>query len=337
MLTVAIPTYNRNQKLLEHLEHLLPQLTSECRLLIIDNASDVPVAQTLASLLARFPDVKVEIKRNRANIGANANILRCFELCETTWLWTLGDDDLPKPDAIQTIFEMLEDRPDCVFFNFATEHSWRREKTSVSTGVLDFANKIDHLGNVIWISANIYKVDALLSSLKFAHHYTYAGMPQFIMVLKSLNENEVCCFSHRVIVTLSRVEGEQGWSHLVLALGVRIVLEVPMEPPVRAALARHLLPFDVFILPTWPLVYQLLLMSLETKDQHGPLYLYDQLRQRRHCGYYADSNIRRRVKAYFYRWFLKYPHLSFKAIAFYKTKRNLATGGDELQSASDRL
>jgi GT2 family glycosyltransferase len=36
-LTIAIPTYNRNELLLRHLAHLLPQLNERCRLLILDN------------------------------------------------------------------------------------------------------------------------------------------------------------------------------------------------------------------------------------------------------------------------------------------------------------
>ena len=51
MITIAIPTYNRNRTLKENLRLLLPQLTDRCRLLIIDNCSDTPVAETLADLL----------------------------------------------------------------------------------------------------------------------------------------------------------------------------------------------------------------------------------------------------------------------------------------------
>lgn len=335
MLTIAIPTYNRNATLLKHLEHLLPQMTSECRLLIIDNASDVPVSQTLAGLLARFPDVQVEIKRNRANIGANANILRCFELCETTWLWTLSDDDVPKPDAVATIFEHLHQQPDCLCFNFATEHGRRRQTTTLTTGAVDFVNKIDNYGNAIWISTNVYRVEALMSSLKFAHHYTYGAAPQLVMVLKSLHKSEVCCLSHCVIVTLGQMEGL--WSHVVLALGIRTLLEMPLEPPVRAGLARHLTLFDDDFLLMRPLVYQLILSALSTNDHHGPLYLYDQLCLRRHCGYYADARIHRRIEAYLYRFLVKYPRFGFKLTALYRLRIKAPASENELQSASERL
>ena len=54
-LTVAIPTYNRNATLKATLEHLLPQWNERCKLLILDNHSDVPVEETLRDLLAAYP------------------------------------------------------------------------------------------------------------------------------------------------------------------------------------------------------------------------------------------------------------------------------------------
>jgi abequosyltransferase len=82
-LTIAIPTYNRSEQIKATISLLLPQLTPECFLLIIDNHSDVPVSESLAALLATLPQSQYSIVRNRVNIGGNANIVRCFELCDT--------------------------------------------------------------------------------------------------------------------------------------------------------------------------------------------------------------------------------------------------------------
>ena len=62
MLTVAIPTFNRNHLLLACVERLLPQL-GECELLIIDNCSDTPVETTLGPWLERLGTAKVRIVR----------------------------------------------------------------------------------------------------------------------------------------------------------------------------------------------------------------------------------------------------------------------------------
>lgn len=108
ILTVAIPTYDRNAILRKHLALLMPQLTPDCELLIIDNCSPTPVIETIGDLLDSYPEVNARVERNRVNIGAGANLLRCIERCETEWIWVLSDDDLPKPDAIETILKNTE-------------------------------------------------------------------------------------------------------------------------------------------------------------------------------------------------------------------------------------
>ena len=102
-LTITIPTYNRSEALSKTVRQLLPQLTQECNLLIVDNASETPAIAVLGELLLAWPDVNIQIHRNRYNVGMCGNFMRCFELCDTEWLWILGDDDIPCPDAIKKI------------------------------------------------------------------------------------------------------------------------------------------------------------------------------------------------------------------------------------------
>src|SRR5207302_549928 len=115
---IAIPTYNRNRFLVETVQRLLPQLSAACRLLIIDNCSDEPAAEALRPVIGAETDAPVRIVRNGVNVGAIANIMRCFELCETEWMWLLGDDDRPEPDAVSTILAHIRSQPAALFFNF---------------------------------------------------------------------------------------------------------------------------------------------------------------------------------------------------------------------------
>lgn len=341
-LTITIPTFDRNEKLYHTLEQVLPQLQSEngsrCCVLVIDNASTVPVEETLAPLLSRFPGVPVEIRRNRANIGANANILRCFELCQTPYLWTLSDDDEVKSDAIDTIFSHIEAYPDCVFFNFGVEHSQPRSHTWLSRGELDFVRRMDNFGNTIFISSNVYRNDALLGSLKFAHHYTYTAVPQFVMVLKSLDENSVCCFSHHPIVALGVADMEHQWSRVVLALGVRTLLDMPMSPPVRRALALHLSNFENGFMQTRQLLNQLLESAASSRDWRGAMYFFDQIRHRRHGGaFYSDRRLRPRIESYLIRYLFCRPRLALRLISWNYRLKRLSVQREDLRSFSERL
>ena len=95
ILTICIPTYNRPQALNDQLQVLLPQLNNEVKLIVRDNNSNYDIKKL-------FPELnydKFEYIRNDFNIGADANIARCMENCNTKWLWILGDDDLIKNNA----------------------------------------------------------------------------------------------------------------------------------------------------------------------------------------------------------------------------------------------
>jgi hypothetical protein len=275
-LTVAVPTYNRNQVLAENLAGLLPQLTAECRLLVLDNCSDVPVAETLAPLLAGYPGVEAQVVRHRVNIGANANIMRCFELCDTEWLWVLGDDDPVKPDALQTIFRYLNRYPEAMFFNFSVEHHPRRAPV-VTRGRREFIDRIDSFGNLIFISTSLYRVDALLPSLKVGYQYTYSMAPQFVVLLQSLKDTGVCYLVDETIVTLIPSPLQEQWSVIDFALGVPILLDLPLDDDSRRALARHLFTKKGESIPLRSLWHQLLLSAVEQGDARSALYLYDRI------------------------------------------------------------
>ena len=115
ILTICIPTYNRPSKLNDQLRVLLPQLNDEVKLVVRDNHSNYNIKKL-------FPGLnydKFEYKINDQNIGADANIARCIETCDTKWLWILGDDDLIKNDSVLTILNLLKSNADCCIYKHA--------------------------------------------------------------------------------------------------------------------------------------------------------------------------------------------------------------------------
>jgi glycosyltransferase involved in cell wall biosynthesis len=237
-LTIAIPTYDRNSILKHHLALLLPQLTPECRLLIVDNCSPTPVADTIGDLLKSYPTVTAQIERNPLNIGAGANMLRCLENCETEWLWVLSDDDTPKPDAIDTILKSTARWPQCVFFNYSSAFNIRQE-TFTTTGLDEFVEKMGEFGNIVFMSTGVFRASALRSSVKYGYIYSYSWAPFVATLLHALGGKEQCCFSAEQIVEY-RPAVEKRWSYINWGLGMGILLDAPMRPDTRKRLARRI-------------------------------------------------------------------------------------------------
>ncbi len=315
LLTIAIPTYNRNEILKANLRPLLEQLArepfaSKCRLVIYDNASPVPVEETLAELREEFASVVFEVRRNRVNIGANANILRCFEECETPYLWPLGDDDTPLPGALQTLFCAIEAQPQCVFFSFSDEKLMRASSTQ-TRGADEFALAFDSLWLLLCISSSLYRADKLKSSLRVGYRFEYSHAPHLVTLLAFLageGKNEQCRLEREQIVHWHAPEEGQQWPLLPFALGIATMLELPLSMPAR----RHLAERIVEALNVEVLVLQLLLSSAREKNAASSLFLFDQMCARL---FYFDKNRKRKIKLRIYRLMLRAPRLSYTLLS----------------------
>jgi hypothetical protein len=306
-LTIAIPTFDRNAVLASNLAKLLPQLTPDCHLLIIDNQSSEPVSDTICQLLRQYPTASVKVVRNPHNVGCVANIIRCYELCETEWLWVLGDDDEPKPDAIQTILTEIEANPRTIFINFATE-IYRREREVRTRGLAEFVNSLDSFGNVLLISAGVVRAPKLQPNLKFAYHYAYSLMAHLVLLMASIQDGDECVLSHKQIVSWEPPPPDQHWSAVNESLGKTAALDMPLPHDVRLALSRQI---------GLPRMEDLLLQFLLTIDAGGDpreaRFLYEQVTSR---FVVARPSLSLRLKRWGYRQALRAPRLSLRMADF---------------------
>lgn len=294
-LTVAIPTYNRNRVLHASLEHLLPQLDDRCELLILDNCSDVPVEDSLRELLAGYPGLKWRILRNRANVGSAANILRCLELCETEWMWLLGDDDQPSSDAIPTILKQLPLHPDCVSLHFGSVSYPRRESFGTA-GMCELVERLDSWSHLLFMSVGVYNCRAVRSHLRFGYHFAYSLSPHVAVVLSAVAAGGACYFPRESII--SQQSGAE-WSPIHALLGKMTLLDLPMEDEVRREFARKLrhrpgLEATVAFLVS---------AARAANDWRLALYQYDQICSR---VYYFDRDWLTRLRILAYRTLIRY-------------------------------
>jgi glycosyltransferase involved in cell wall biosynthesis len=170
LLTIAIPTYNRARFLRELLSVLFDQLVSEPRveLIISDNAS---VDETPA-VVQEYKERGLQIRclRNDTNLGADGNILQCFEQASGKYVWIVGDDDVVATDAIAKILTCLgAEEYDLVYvssYPFEGPSTPRasnvsREPTEIED-VEMFVRRVHVL--LTFISGNIVNKDRVLAS-----------------------------------------------------------------------------------------------------------------------------------------------------------------------------
>lgn len=326
ILTIAIPTYNRNDQLHANLTRLLPQLTSECKLLILDNQSAYPVAETLKELLAGYPLLDVALIRNRHNIGGAANVLRCFELCETEWLWVLSDDDAVKPNAITLILENIAHHYDCLYLTFSSDNHSRTQPIA-SVGLEDFVAKLDYFGSALFVSTGIYRAQALKCHLKFAYHFLYTASPHLVLLLMSLGQDGRCMLLTEQIVGYLSPTIEQRWSYVNTVPGLVTLLDLPLPAHVQKSLAQKIWAAQ----PSPRFIGRVFLhAALENRDRRNISYLYDQTYGRM---IYFNHSLWLHFKVAVYRLMVAFPKLSGKLLAFYYAR--LKGKEDEKYSMDD--
>lgn len=117
LLTIAIPTWNRAVHLRRMLNALLPMtvdFADRIEIIVSDNASSDDTPAVLADACGDRPDVRV--LRNATNIGGDGNIANCFRLARGTYVWIMGDDDIPKSGFIPALLDLLErNAPDLIY------------------------------------------------------------------------------------------------------------------------------------------------------------------------------------------------------------------------------
>jgi len=312
ILTIAIPTYNRKDFLINNVRHLLPQLNDNTKLLIFDNCSD-EVMQDI--LYLEFPEIyekKVEVIRNITNIGADANIVRCFENCRSPYLWILGDDDIPLSDAVEKIINHCIKFPSVIFFNFSCEIYFRKQDIK-SKGLCEFVDSIDDYSNLLFISNNIYKVPEVIGNLRFAYHYIYSCASQLAILLQSLGNSSEVLFSSQQIVNWGKPTEENQWSSVLQSFGYNSLLELPLI--VKSGLSKKLGLKIKSNGPSIKTYFRLILMLSDSSlyNYSTKKYLFDQIVFRKFY-YYPIYN---RIVRFPLSLLLRYPRIINSTFKYY--------------------
>ena len=194
ILTIAIPTYNRPEKIKRQVNSVLSQLTDDVSLVVIDNHSEKSVSE----LFDKETLGKFKIVRNHFNMGGDGNIAKCFDVCETEWLWTLSDDDYLSNNAVQVVLNDIRDKGDCLFINY------NRKESRMVNGLKEFAHSaIDMYSYLFWISACVYNVNRLGQYMHYYYRAISTMQPGVSLIIKALAdkpENKIFLSNSRIIV-----------------------------------------------------------------------------------------------------------------------------------------
>lgn len=162
ILTIAITTYNRRERLLNQLCSIYRQKKNDLvKIVIIDNHSDYDVKTAIIDKFGAEIAREIEVHINPVNYGMCANLAMPFLYCKTPWLWTLSDDDETLIGSISTVINDINAYPDTIMFKYAIDGGYLKDMEFRS-----FEQLIDYYyqrknagGHLIFLSNNVYNMD----------------------------------------------------------------------------------------------------------------------------------------------------------------------------------
>lgn len=120
LLSIAIPTYKRNEVLKETLSSVVSKLSErdqrDLQIIISDNDPQSDFEHFICEFQKNI-GCKIQYHRNAVNLGPDKNFLQCISFSQgSEFVWLLGDDDLVLDNRVTDILRILRgEKPDCIF------------------------------------------------------------------------------------------------------------------------------------------------------------------------------------------------------------------------------
>lgn len=100
-ITAVVVTHNRPTELIQVIAALQNQTYPPSRILVLDNASPIPAAQTLADFSG------IDIVRSATNTGGAGGFALAMQTAmkdaKCDWIWLMDDDAIPRANALEAL------------------------------------------------------------------------------------------------------------------------------------------------------------------------------------------------------------------------------------------
>ena len=106
LLSICIATYNRAGYIGETLDSIIPQLTDEVELLVVDGASTDRTEEVVRTFVKKSSRIRYIRLANKG--GVDQDYDRSVELAHGEMCWLFTDDDLLKPGAVAAVMSAIK-------------------------------------------------------------------------------------------------------------------------------------------------------------------------------------------------------------------------------------
>lgn len=168
--SIVIPTYNRGNLALKRVRELLPYLTDEIDLWVLNNHSTLYVDEY--NEIGAIDDKNLHYIVNETNIGGNPNFKKGYKVCDGDFVLFSSDEDSVVGSSLSPVVGILKEHPDVSFWKGkSVNYDW--DKTKIASPGMEALDMIFQNNN--YLSGSIYNKHILTPEILEIYDQAYAG------------------------------------------------------------------------------------------------------------------------------------------------------------------
>ena len=235
MISFAIPTWNRSEKLRKCIESIAAQKPEQ--IVIADDASTDDTQKVCMDLAKKYPFIKYLRYEDRQNFSGNYK--RAVLGSDAEYTWTFGDDDI----LVEGALSMIENTVKNTQFDFYhASETIRTVKAEAACGtVFQLSNGLGWLDFTGFISGNIGKTYLMKEGVNSDQWEMYgrSSYPQSLAILETMSGRSAMMMEIGAVESAKFEEGDTGqrwadnqicWRYLYVGDGLRHLVDLGKIP-----------------------------------------------------------------------------------------------------------
>ena len=213
MITFAIPTWNRADKLKICIQSMLDQIIAgghrEIKIAVYNNASTDNTEQVLQEFKAQYPEI-VSYKTGIEHVNGQESFKNAFLLPETEYTWTFGDDDILYSNGLNVVVNLLN-KYDLGFVHGAEFTRVSNEHRTYRATLLELCSGFGFIEMTGFISGNIFKTKPLQEVLNSDDCKIYQKSAFFhsLAIMDALADQNAAFINAPIIDLQDRVQTQE--------------------------------------------------------------------------------------------------------------------------------
>lgn len=209
MITFAIPTWNRVDKLevcLSSLIEQIKQVPEKVLICVYNNASDDGTDMLLKELQSRYPEI-ISYIDGEVHQKHQESFKRAFLMPETEWMWMFGDDDVLAPNGLRNIIDILK-RKDVDFIHAAEATRVGVENKTYYATAMELCCGFGFTEMTGFISGNICRTKKLHKAIhsEEGKYYQDCSFYQSLIILDAFSDCKAAFVNAPVIDLQERIQ-----------------------------------------------------------------------------------------------------------------------------------